>query len=234
MPRHRRSSYGVRTGLATLLIGVSFLCASTSAAQALSPGAQAAFDAGAAAYAEGRYETALDHFQHADALQHTPRITYNLAVVHEGLGRVHEADRLFRAYLQEAGEDAEWSHQANQALDRIRESSARIAVIGAQGFERITIDEVRHALAAPASYLVRPGDHTLVAEGAGGRVTVELSLAAGETRQVDLRDRVPVGGAPRAGCASCRATGSPRRDARALAALSVLAVVLVLRVRARA
>ncbi|MBX3269794.1 MAG: tetratricopeptide repeat protein [Sandaracinaceae bacterium] len=233
MPRHRRSSYRVPTGLATLLIVVSFLCESTSAAQSLSPGAQAALDAGAAAYAEGRYQTALDHFQHADALQHTPRITYNLAVVHEGLGRVHEADRLFRRYLQEAGEDAEWSHQANQALDRIRESSARIAVVGAQGFERITIDEVRHALAAPASYLVRPGNHTLVAEGAGGRVTVELSLAAGEMRRVDLRERVPLGGAPRGGCASCRATGSAGRGTGEYFALAVLAVLLGFLVRAR-
>lgn len=177
------------------------------AQQRLNEPAQAAFDAGTAAYGEGRYETALDYFEHADALQHTSRITYNIAVVLEALGRVNEADRAYRSYLVEAGEDGEWAHQANAALQRIRDTSARVAVLGATGYERISIDGRRQALAAPATYWITVGAHTLAAEGDGGRITVELELAVGEYRHVDLRDRVPVGAVQRGGCASCHAAG---------------------------
>lgn len=208
MPGHQLTWYGLRAALATVVAISAIRASPAMAQQALNEPAQAAFDAGTAAYGEGRYETALDHFEHADAMQHTSRITYNLAVVLEALGRVNEADRAYRSYLVDAGEDGEWAHQANAALQRIRDTCARVAVLGAAEFERVSIDGRRQALTAPATYWVTVGAHTLTAEGDGGRISVDLELAAGEYRQIDLRDRVPAEVAHRGGCASCQVGGS--------------------------
>lgn len=97
-----------------------------SAQEALAPAAAAAddaarslFQAGAVAYAEGRYDDALACFERAYDLAGHPELLYNIALAQDRLR--HDADALesFRAFLAQAPADA--PHRA--------EVASRIAVL---------------------------------------------------------------------------------------------------------
>jgi tetratricopeptide (TPR) repeat protein len=80
--------------------------------------ARALFDAGSVAFTEGRYESALRHFENAYALSPRPGMLFNIATAYDRMRRDAEALAHFRNYL-EAVPDA-----PNRA-----EVEARIAVL---------------------------------------------------------------------------------------------------------
>ena len=99
-------------GLATMLVHPE-----TVRAQA-DGDARALFVQGDAAYAEGRYETALTLFQEAYALSERPALLYNLANVLERLGRTQEAIDHLRRFEEHAAEaQREIIHRRMQALE---------------------------------------------------------------------------------------------------------------------
>lgn len=103
---------GALAGSSLLLVGSffvgSFLVGGVARAQEPAPIADAShdaearglFDAGAAAYRDGRYADALDYFTRSYDLSSRPELLYNMAVSEEYLG--HGADALahFRLYLE--------------------------------------------------------------------------------------------------------------------------------------
>lgn len=61
--------------------------------------ARALFDAGSVAFTEGRYESALRHFENAYALSPRPGMLFNIATTYDRLHRDAEALDYFRRYL---------------------------------------------------------------------------------------------------------------------------------------
>lgn len=62
--------------------------------------ARALFDAGSVAFGEGRYESAIRHFENAYALSPRPGMLFNLATTYDRLHRETEALDHFRRYLE--------------------------------------------------------------------------------------------------------------------------------------
>ncbi len=88
-----------RLGLmATLVFGLSG-SAIVAAQQDNTPEARALYDAGAAAFADGRFEDALSRWQEAYALSELPALRYNIGTAHDRLGHQQEAVEHYRAYL---------------------------------------------------------------------------------------------------------------------------------------
>jgi hypothetical protein len=83
------------------LLGV--LHVAVAAAQPVDPAdaeAHALFDAGEVAYGQGRYDAALEDFQHAYELSHRPNLLYNIGSSAEHLRQDDLALHAFREYLE--------------------------------------------------------------------------------------------------------------------------------------
>jgi hypothetical protein len=95
--------------------------------------AKAMFEAGRAAFADGRYETALERWQVAYGLSGRPALHYNLGLAFERLGRIDEAIASFEAYLkwQADGPTADESRGKLSTLRALRSSSGAGPVSGA-------------------------------------------------------------------------------------------------------
>jgi tetratricopeptide (TPR) repeat protein len=76
------------------------------------------FEAGRAAFTDGRYEDALDYFQRAYALSHRSALLYNIGSANDRLRRDAEALVAFEQYVRELPEAA-----------NVREVEARIRVL---------------------------------------------------------------------------------------------------------
>jgi tetratricopeptide (TPR) repeat protein len=66
--------------------------------------AKAYFDAGVVAYDQGKYEVALQEFQHAHALSHSAALYFNMAACEEHMDHFQAASLLLRQYLIEKPE----------------------------------------------------------------------------------------------------------------------------------
>jgi tetratricopeptide (TPR) repeat protein len=80
--------------------------------------ARALFEAGKAAYAEGDYQAALEHFQRSYELSHRPQLQYNLGLAYDRLRQDEAALAAFQAYL-------DWDPKG----ERAPEVQARIAAL---------------------------------------------------------------------------------------------------------
>lgn len=110
--------------LATSPVG-SLAQEATPSSAAADVEAQALFQAGSAAFAEGRYEEALERFQRAHELSPRPELLYNIAVCADRLRQDARALDAFRRYLAAAPES-----------DRRREIEVRIRILEAELAER--------------------------------------------------------------------------------------------------
>jgi tetratricopeptide (TPR) repeat protein len=66
--------------------------------------AKAYFDAGVVAYDQGKYEVALQEFQHAHAMSHSAALYFNMAACEEHMDHFQAASLLLRQYLIEKPE----------------------------------------------------------------------------------------------------------------------------------
>jgi tetratricopeptide (TPR) repeat protein len=76
------------------------------------------FEAGRAAFADGRYDDALDYFDRAYELSHRPELLYNIGTANDRLRRDETALAAFEEYLHEV-----------PAAANVREVEARIRVL---------------------------------------------------------------------------------------------------------
>ena len=87
---------GIVAGLVVLAVGSSTAQAGEDVAQA-----KAYFSAGVDAYDQGKYEVALQEFQHAHALSNSPALYFNMAACEEHMDHYQAAALLLRQYLIE-------------------------------------------------------------------------------------------------------------------------------------
>ncbi len=111
--------------------------------------ARQAFDAGEAAYADGHFDVAYDHFQRAYAMSHRPVLLYNLATALDRLGRSGEAAGYYQRYLDQVS-DAPNRAYVEGRLSVIRQQLSAQGAHGATG-------DAQHAsgAAAPDSHADR-------------------------------------------------------------------------------
>lgn len=88
----------------TILITALLLFSIPAAAQDREADARAAFEQGAAAFAEGRFEDALEAFERSYALFPAAEILYNLGSTSDRLQDEEAALGYFRAYVAESGD----------------------------------------------------------------------------------------------------------------------------------
>ncbi|MCB9593751.1 MAG: tetratricopeptide repeat protein [Sandaracinaceae bacterium] len=102
-PSDRRSrTSAVPSWLAAALVFVSVPWASSALAQVDSASDARAlqlYEAGSAAYTEGRYEDSVDAWSEAYRLSPRPLLLYNLANAYERLGRYADAAQMLEGYL---------------------------------------------------------------------------------------------------------------------------------------
>jgi tetratricopeptide (TPR) repeat protein len=161
-----------------------FLASEVSAQAALAPAAAAAddaarslFEAGAIAYAEGRYDDALACFERAYDLAGHPELLYNIALAHDRLRHDAEALASFRAFLERAPEEA--PHRA--------EVASRIAVLERTIAQRQALERRVQAEAPERATQRRRRRRRILLASAGvalvALVVVPVALTRGRTEQ---------------------------------------------------
>ena len=87
--------------------------------------AKAYFDAGVIAYDQGKYEVALQEFQHAHAMSHSAALYFNMAACEEHMDHFQAAALLLRQYLIEKP-DAEDRKNVEMRVRSLEERDERL------------------------------------------------------------------------------------------------------------
>lgn len=72
-----------------------------SSAESINEEARGLFEAGAAAFSDGRFQDALTYWQGSYGLSHRPELLHNIGIAHDRLGQRDEAIAKYRAFLDE-------------------------------------------------------------------------------------------------------------------------------------
>jgi hypothetical protein len=141
-----------------------FLLVLLAASRAGADGKQAAreaFQAGVKAFQAGDYKTSLAKFQEADALSHSPAITYNVARTLEKLESPQEAYEAYEAYVAEAGESGEFTGAAVVAIAQIKARASRLSIESTPPGAEVTLDGKKLRGKTPVTVLVGRGSHQI-------------------------------------------------------------------------
>jgi len=149
---------------ATAFVATLALASSGSAQQQPEPidpsrdrEARSLFEAGRAAFDDGRYEDALGYFQRSYDLSHRPALLYNIGTTNDRLRRSEDAITAFESYLVDV------PHAANR-----REVEARI---------RMLRQEVEQAASARPEQAPTPEQTARASEGASAAPLGETGAA---------------------------------------------------------
>ncbi len=138
-----------------------------------------AFEAGESAFEAGEFETAIEHFSHAQALLPHPYTAHNLGLAQAKAGRVLEAWSTFTTLRNETV-DPERRAEAQLQLARLAPYVAQVEVRASSGqVVRIAGETVE----ANVVQVREPGPVAI----AVGNQTVQVDLGGGELRVLDLR-----------------------------------------------
>ncbi len=147
----------------------SLLCATgfgqtPNATLAETSGAQASFQQGIDAYRQGRYRAAIEHFQEADRLAPSPRLSFNVARAYEEMDDAPHALAAYRDYLRRlpgAENAAETSIRISELeLELQRTGVQQLSVIATPAGATVTIDDVSRGV-TPWTGELSPGPHRL-------------------------------------------------------------------------
>jgi tetratricopeptide (TPR) repeat protein len=146
------------------------------------PEARASFDAGLAAYQEGRYRDAVERFKEADALAPSPLLSFNIAKVYERMGDNRSALGSYRAYLRRLpnADNQQAVRERIVALEQTLKASGvqQLTVSSTPAGATVAIDNVTRGVTPWTGELI-PGPHTLALHLAGYRESVsEIELPA--------------------------------------------------------
>lgn len=147
--------------------------------------ARAAFQAGQAAYAAGRFPAALTYFERAYELTEEPDILYNIATVHDRLRHDREALEAYRGYLAgrpEAEDRANVEARIRALEGTLAEAEAQAAAAAAARAEAEAEAEAHAAVpvaeptaAEPTTRTVQrdagPGPWALIGIGGAAAIT---------------------------------------------------------------
>jgi hypothetical protein len=150
--------------------------------------ARTLFQRGEVAYAQGDYDSAIELWTRAYALDARPLLQWNLSQAYERLGRVIEAAAALEAYLANADPSDVHQADARARLGALRERIASTGIILRGGPEgaSVTVDgEDRGRLPRPDPIQVTPGSHEVVVS-APGHDTFRAAVAVPAGDRVEL------------------------------------------------
>lgn len=180
----------IRTILATALATMMTALAVPAMAQ---EDARAHFLRGEAAYETGDYETAAQEWQRAYQLDPRPALQYNLAQAYERLGRLDDAVRAYRIYIENTTAEDPRMQTARARLASLeqRVSQTSIVVTGGPEGASIFIDgQDRGRLPHPDPFRVEPGSHRIVVRAQGFEDFVSVvAVSPGQSAQVPVEMR---------------------------------------------
>jgi tetratricopeptide (TPR) repeat protein len=193
MRRLRRSVSGLILVAAGLVTTSSFGQAAEPPAAAETPPDQAAearraFQAGQAAFAEGRFAEAADSFEEAFRIKPHASPLVNAGEAWERANEALKAARVYQRVLElpDAGERDRG--EATERLARIAPELAAVVLVGDAGVRaRVDGDEFQGG----NRVYVLPGDHQITLVDAPGSATRSVALAANSEEQVDLAALLP-------------------------------------------
>jgi tetratricopeptide (TPR) repeat protein len=149
--------------LASLLCATGF-AQTPSATLAETSGAKASFEQGMEAYRNGRYRAAIEHFQEADRLAPSPRLSFNVARAYEEMEDGPHALAAYRDYLRRlpsAENAAETSIRISELeLDLQKTGVQQLSVIATPAGATVIIDDVSRGV-SPWTGELSPGSHRL-------------------------------------------------------------------------
>jgi tetratricopeptide (TPR) repeat protein len=185
--------------------------------------AKAKFQEGVTAFGERRYQDAVRAFQHADAIQPSAALSFNIARAFERLDDTRAALRWYRDYLRRDPQAA----NAAQVQVRVGELAAKLAQRGVQQLSvlstpegaSVVIDQ-RPAGVTPLTTELAPGVHHLTLRAAGYRdLETDITLEARTPRDFNLTLALP-GAAPAAAASPSAVNATEPRNSTAPAASS--------------
>jgi hypothetical protein len=137
---------------------------------------------GADALQRQEYPIALHDFESAYALFPSPKLHYNMALAHDGIGQPAETRAEFKLFLS-AAPDAP-SEQREYAEKRIAALAPKVALLTVQGAAgQIVLVDGHPAGPAPLDVEVDVGEHHV---SQADRGSVSLFVAEGDHREVKL------------------------------------------------
>lgn len=195
-----------------LLFGLLLvLLAATPAGADGKQAAREAFQAGVKAFQAGDFKTSLAKFQEADALSHSPAITYNVARTFEKLDSPQEAYEAYEAYVAEAGETGEFTGAAVVAIAQIKARASRLSIESTPPGAEVTLDGKKLRAKTPVTVLVGRGSHQVTLQledwsesrsyeapggGSSGQLVFVRSVAAKAVAPVESKPIPPAVAAP--------------------------------------
>lgn len=157
------------------------LTAAVAPGQAAAQGAEAAdgvaralFDEGVQAFAEARYETALDRFRIAYQLSRRPGLLYNIGLTEDRLRHDREALAAFEQFLAESPETE----------SRRGEVERRVIILRGSIADRERIEAERAAAAEEAERRAEEARRAEAERDAHARLVAERDAAEGEAGSV--------------------------------------------------
>jgi tetratricopeptide (TPR) repeat protein len=177
-----------------------------------SSAAQARFDAGVAAYEEGRFRDAIARFKEADQLSPSPLLSFNIAKVHDRMADNPSALASYRDYLRRlpTAENSDAVRKRIQELEQALRANGvqQVTVLTAPAGASVLVDNVARGVTPWTGELI-PGPHTLALRLAGYReavseielptehaIDIEVPLVAGAEAEDDGSTEPAIAGAP--------------------------------------
>jgi hypothetical protein len=184
----------------TLLVSMLFLCSwvTLAHAQASDPAAaEALFREGRAAAQANNYELACKKFHESHRLDPAPGTVLNIADCEEKLGHIATAWTLYQEVTQKIPERDERHAIAKERVAALEPRVPKLAIRlapDAPADARVSRDGVELKSASLDTPLpVDPGKHEIVVEAEGrARSRVEISIAEGEVKRVNVSAGAPL------------------------------------------
>ena len=142
----------------------------TASLDGVSQQARGSFELGLAAYSEGRYRAAVEHFKEADRLAPSARLSFNIALAYERMSDAPNALAAYRDYLRRtpaAGNAAATSVRiAELELALQRSGVQQVSVLTVPEGATVRIDDVSRGV-TPWTGELPPGQHRLELQASG-------------------------------------------------------------------
>lgn len=153
------------------------------------PEAQSRFEAGVAAYQEGRYREAVERFKEADQLAPSPLLSFNIAKVYERMADNRSALAWYRDYLRRLpnADNRASVLERVTALEKALQATGvqQLTVLSTPRGATVAIDNVSRGVTPWTGELI-PGPHTLALSLSGYRDSVaEVELPAEYAIDID-------------------------------------------------
>lgn len=155
--RRKRLERGIIAGL----VACALLIAAPPARADATSDARTHFAHGVKLFESGDFTGALQEFQTADKLHHSPAIRYNIGRTDEALGHAQAAVDAYQAYLAEAGDTGRFTAAAAAAIAQISKRCTHLRVTTNPPGARVFADGLQLSAHSPTTVLLLAGHHRI-------------------------------------------------------------------------